>query len=294
MLGELYLSSRATRVCLAFARPRPIGSTPSLRSAGAQLRAGRPAWRPRLSDYVSDNLTTRIERRAHVPPPRVVHRPTACCGARSLSAAGGWSASRPTDRMRCSASRSAATAGDTPSASASSNTRRATSKMLLALALRAVEREAVPLVLDLDDAAGVHQVVRRVEDAALDQLLGHVRGGELVVRAAADDAGGQHRHGLLVEGAAERAGRVDVVRGADQRRGVGDGADLRVARLHPLDRRRVDVGDDDVGAVLDQVADQPRADLADAGDGDRAAGQRRACPSSAGRRPACPGRRRRR
>ena len=46
VLGELYLSSRATRVCLAFARPRPIGSTPSLRSAGAQLRAGRPVATP--------------------------------------------------------------------------------------------------------------------------------------------------------------------------------------------------------------------------------------------------------
>jgi hypothetical protein len=63
------LSSRATRVCLAFARPRPIGSTPSLRSTGAQLRAERPAWRPRLlSDCVSHELTTRI-RAEHVSLP---------------------------------------------------------------------------------------------------------------------------------------------------------------------------------------------------------------------------------
>ena len=37
---------------------------------------------------------------------------------------------------------------------------------------------------------------------------------------------------------------------------------------HPVDRRRVDVGDDDVGALVEGVADEVLADLADAGDPD--------------------------
>ena len=45
VVGVLYVSTRATRVCLAFARPRPIGSTPSLRSAGDQP----PGWKARVA-----------------------------------------------------------------------------------------------------------------------------------------------------------------------------------------------------------------------------------------------------
>ena len=45
VFGELYLSSRATRVCLAFARPRPIGSTPSLPECGGPARG----WTARVA-----------------------------------------------------------------------------------------------------------------------------------------------------------------------------------------------------------------------------------------------------
>jgi hypothetical protein len=65
------------------------------------------------------------------------------------------------------------------------------------------------------------------------------------------------------------------VRGAHERGGVGHRGDLREALQDPLDRGGVDVGDQDVGAVLDQVADQVGADLARAGHRHGAPGQRR-------------------
>ena len=46
----------------------------------------------------------------------------------------------------------------------------------------------------------------------------------------------------------------------------------------PLDGGSVDVGHDDVGAVLDEVAHQVAAHLADARHADRATGQRRLAP----------------
>ena len=46
----------------------------------------------------------------------------------------------------------------------------------------------------------------------------------------------------------------------------------------PLERGGVNVGDHDRGAVLDQVADQVLADLADAGDADGAARRARCVP----------------
>jgi hypothetical protein len=61
----------------------------------------------------------------------------------------------------------------------------------------------VSLILDLDHATGVHQVVGGVEDAALDELGGDPGRGQLVVRTAADDLRGQHADCLLVERAAE-------------------------------------------------------------------------------------------
>src|SRR3712207_8582897 len=50
--------------------------------------------------------------------------------------------------------------------------------------LRAAEREAVPLVLDLDHPTGVHQVVGRVEDAPAHELTGDALVRELVVGPA--------------------------------------------------------------------------------------------------------------
>ena len=94
---------------------------------------------------------------------------------------------RPTSRIRRSASRSAAMAGGTPSDFAVSNTRRVVSKMPLGALLGPLEAEPVELVGHLDDAAGVHAVVGRIEDAALLEPLLDAGVRELVVRAAAHD-----------------------------------------------------------------------------------------------------------
>src|SRR3954467_3023720 len=105
-------------------------------------------------------------------------------------------ASRPTEGIRSSASRSAATAGETPCSSAVRKTRSATSKIPLTLA-RAREKEkpsraaptrvgggegeALSLLLGLDPPAGVDQVVGGVQDPPLGQPVGDLRGGQLVV-----------------------------------------------------------------------------------------------------------------
>ena len=62
----------------------------------------------------------------------------------------------------------------------------------------------------LDDTAGVDDVVGRVEDAAVVQALCGSRRGELVVRASRDRAAGEVGDRLVVERAADGSGRVDV------------------------------------------------------------------------------------
>src|SRR5690606_26137050 len=133
---------------------------------------------------------------------------------------------------------------------------------------------------DLDHAAGVHHVVRRVEDPAVREVLLHTRVGQLVVGGAADDLGGEHRHGVVVERPAQRTGGVDVqALGADQRVGVGDVADTgRVPVEDPAHRVLADIGDDDLGALGPQVLHQVVADLAHARDADLAVPQRRVAP----------------
>src|SRR4051794_13629053 len=76
--------------------------------------------------------------------------------------------------------------------------------------LGALEVEALDLVGHLDHAAGVDHVVGRVEDAAFLEELLDARVGELVVGTAGDHLGAQGGHGVVVERAAEGAGRVDV------------------------------------------------------------------------------------
>src|SRR3546814_4283468 len=53
--------------------------------------------------------------------------------------------------------------------------------------LGALEGEALELVIDLDQAAGVHAVVGRIEDALRLERLLDARVGELVVGGTADD-----------------------------------------------------------------------------------------------------------
>ena len=76
---------------------------------------------------------------------------------------------------------------------------------------------ALQLVGDVDEAAGVYDVVGGVEDAAFREGLAVVRLGEHVVGAPRDDAAAQLGDGCVVQDGAEGAGGEDV---------AGDGQDL--------------------------------------------------------------------
>ncbi len=108
---------------------------------------------------------------------------------------------------------------------------------------------------------------------------------ELVVRRAAHGGRAQASRDTLVQGASEGAGRVQVELGADHRVGVRHDVHLRVGGTERLDGCGRDVGDDDVRALVDRVADQVAADLADAGDADPPSGQARRPPQVLRRRP---------
>src|SRR5690606_3456555 len=149
--------------------------------------------------------------------------------------------------------------------------------------LGAVEVEPLDLVRHLDQAAGVDDVVGRVEDAAVGEALLHAGVGELVVGGAADHLRLQDGHRLVVEGPTERAGGVHVEIGADHLVAVRDDLDLRVQGPDPVYGRLVDVADDDVRAVLAQVLHQAVADLADAFYADSFAPQRGRTPHGLGR-----------
>ena len=153
--------------------------------------------------------------------------------------------SRPTSRIRCSASRSAATAGGTARVTRELEHRAGGVEDPARALLGPLEGEPLELVGDLDQAAGVDAVVGRVEDAVLLEHLLDARVGELVVGGAADDPGRQRLDDLVGQRAAERARGVDVELGGDQRGGVGDHPDLRAApRATRSTRGLVDVGDD--------------------------------------------------
>ena len=105
-------------------------------------------------------------------------------------------------------------------------------------------------------------------------------GRQLVVRAAADDAHLQGLDGVVVEGAAEGVGAVDVEVLAGQRPGVVDGPDRRAA---PDSSERTASSETSVTTTSapssSEVLGEPPADLADPGDADRAAGERRLAPA---------------
>ena len=133
------------------------------------------------------------------------------------------------------------------------------------------------LVCDLDHTAGVDHVVRRVEHAAVGQDLLHAGVGQLVVGGAAD-----HRAVSVARSRRPARRRARTARTRPAACGPGP---RRRRRCRPAGAWRVprrprprDVGDHDLGAVVDQVVDQVPADLADAGDADPAAGQRRRAP----------------
>src|SRR5690606_11355679 len=123
---------------------------------------------------------------------------------------------------------------------------------------------------DVDDAAAVDDVVRRIQDAALEQFVADVGGGQLVVGGAAHGLDLQAVQRLRVQRRAQGARGVDVggdvidgVRGDDLgARPGGDGLQVGL----------VDVGDDQLGAGLVQLLGQIGADVAHALDGDGQAG----------------------
>ncbi len=221
-------------------------------------------------------------------------RPSAQAILQSSACGSQTERSRPTSRMRCSATRSAATDGRHTFALGVLEHAERRVVDLRCPHLGAVEVEALELVGDLHQSAGVDAVVGRVRDAVLLEQLVDAFMSELVVGRTADDLGRQHADDLVVERATERARRVDVERFAYERRRVGDDTDRRVGLLERLDGRGVDVGDDDVGVLLEQESDEVAADLADTGDADGLAGRATGRPTRGTRWRACPGRRRRR
>ena len=162
---------------------------------------------------------------------------------------------RPASAIRCSAMRSAATAGGTPSASASANTSRVVSKIRLARCRARSKSKPVQLVGDLDQAAGV-------------DARSPARRGSRARPAASPRRGGRagcwrHRRRRAPAGrrprrrSARRRGRTVRRRPAARRRASSVSATrahLGVGARRPgVSGWRRDVGDDDVGAVLEQV-----------------------------------------
>src|SRR5690606_29978953 len=130
---------------------------------------------------------------------------------------------------------------------------------LARLALRTIARPAVQLAVDVDQPAGVDHVVRRVEDAAPVQLVSVPRLGELVVGRAGDDLELELRDRLVVDDGAQRARRKDLgVDAVDPVRADGLGAEVTDHLLDPL---LVDVGHDQLGALLGQVPAEVVADV---------------------------------
>ena len=95
----------------------------------------------------------------------------------------------------------------------------------------------------------------------------------------------QGLHGDVVEGAPHRVGAEHVELGAHEVLDVLDRGDRRVAEQEGAHGIRVDVGHDDLGAVLEEVLGEPAADLPHPGDADAATGQRGLAPHVLRRRP---------
>src|SRR5690625_2879891 len=121
---------------------------------------------------------------------------------------------------------------------------------------------AVDFQRHVHHAAGIDGVVRRIQHAATGQLVADLVGGQLVVGRAADDLGLDAIDGIFVDGAAQRAGAVDIgVHVVDVVQAHGLAAQLVHAALH---RVLVDVGDEHLGALFAQQLDELAADVAGA------------------------------
>ena len=176
---------------LGLSTAAPHGSTPSHRIRGSP-KAGPDdvrhlSW---LLRYMASRFGTRpsAPRVALLTPTGRVARKSAATvpvvSGAAITAQPRWIVrSRPTSAIRRSASRSAATAGGTPSASASRRICRGGVEDPGRAQLGPLEVEALDLVGHLDHAARVDHVVGRVEDAALGEQLLDAGVGELVVGA---------------------------------------------------------------------------------------------------------------
>ena len=113
----------------------------------------------------------------------------------------------------------------------------------------------VELVGDLDQAAGVHAVVGRVEDPAVGERLLDARVGELVVGGAADDlrASARRPPRRSARRPSRTARRRRVGRATSASASATRGRAV-LARRTRVDRRLVDVGDHDLRAVLERGA----------------------------------------
>src|SRR5690606_30649843 len=126
-----------------------------------------------------------------------------------------------------------------------------------ALAVVAVELDA-----DVHQAAGIHGVVRRVDQPAAGQLVADLVGSQLVVGGTADHLGLDPVQGALVDRAAQRAGAVDVdVAVVDVIEAHGFAAVFVDAALHGF---LVDVGDEHLGTGIAQQLHILEADMAHA------------------------------
>ena len=192
--------------------------------------------------------------------------------------------SRPTSDILRSARRSAATDGGMPSESATERTFAVVSEDLLSGGPGTIEVKPSQFIGDLDDAARVDDVVRREDDAPVGEQLLYAVVGELVVGSAADDARGEHAGDLLGQRTAQRARGQDVQSRGQQRVDAGHCADFRVAGADGLGRFRADVADHHLSPGLEEVVDEPVADLPDAFHAHGPATQAGAAPGVLGRR----------
>ena len=187
----------------------------------------------------------------------------------------------PPAAIRRSASRSAATAGVTSSSSAARQHLEGVVEDRRRARPGPLHVEAVQLVAHLDDAARVDEEVRGVGDPARPHPLGRPPCPSVTSWLFAPPHTTRARSTSTVWSSSappSALGLKTSTSSCSEVREVAHRPDGGVAledRAHGI---RVDVGDDDLGAVLEQVLGQAAADLADPGDGDPAAAQARVAP----------------
>ncbi len=128
--------------------------------------------------------------------------------------------------------------------------------------------EALPLAGDVDEPPRVDHVIGDVEDVALPEFLSPNGPGELVVGAARYDTAAEPIQGMGIDDAAQGARREDIACLFVE--GIGRARRDAVRFLQSLRPRFGHIGDDDLGAGLDEPPHQLRADLAGTLDGNAA------------------------